>query len=596
MDNQRNIFLAFVLSILLMLGWYTAMDYFYPQPAQQVAAEKVAAERVEAAPKAASSTTKHTREGGLTDPTLIAEEEKDLETALAAPQRVSIDAPELAGSINLVGARVDDLTLKTHRQTVKKDSGPVRIFSPQGTPAEHFAQFGWVGEGVKLPGPRTLWTADGARLTQDSPVTLSWDNGEGQRFTIRLTVDDKYMLTAEQTVANAGTGPVVVEPFALINRTSQTASQDTWNVHSGPIAEADGGVQFGPNYDDLDDTNRQSIEGNADWIGFTDIYWLSALIPQDGEKVNADFRAQGNSLYRADAIYQPVNVAAGRQVSRSTRLFAGAKESDVLDAYEAQGVINFGKAIDWGWFGIIARPIWWLLTHLFGLVGNFGLAIILLTVIIRGLMFPIAQKQFASMAAMKAIQPKMKAIQERYSDDKQKQQQEIMALYKKEGVNPLAGCLPILIQIPIFFALYKTLLLSIEMRHQPFYLWIKDLSAPDPAKILNLFGLLPFDPPSFLGIGILAVLLGVTMWLTFRLNPSAMDPVQQQVFSLMPWFLMFVMAPFAAGLLLYWVTSNILTLAQQTYLYSRHPQLRAANEKQKADVATVKARDEKRKG
>ncbi len=470
------------------------------------------------------------------------------------------------------------------------------MFSPQGTPAEHFAQFGWVGEGVKLPGPRTLWSTDGGKLTQDSPVTLSWGNGEGQSFTIRLTVDEKYMLTAEQTIANTGEGSVVVEPFALINRTSRTASQDTWNVHSGPIAEADGAVQFGPNYDDLAETGTQAIEGSADWIGFTDIFWLSALIPQDGQQVRADFRSQGSELYRADAIYQPVTVPAGKQVSRTTRLFAGAKESDVLNAYESQGVANFGNSIDWGWFGIIARPIWWLLTHLFGLVGNFGLAIILLTVIIRGLMFPIAQKQFASMAAMKAIQPKMKALQERYKDDKQKQQQEIMALYKKENVNPLAGCLPILIQIPIFFALYKTLLLSIEMRHQPFYLWIKDLSAPDPAKILNLFGMLPFDPPSFLGIGVLAVLLGVTMWLTFRLNPSAMDPVQQQIFSIMPWMLMFVMAPFAAGLLLYWVTSNILTLAQQTYLYSRHPQLRAANEKQKTDIATVKARDEKRKG
>ena len=591
MDNQRNVILAAVLCILLIFGWDAAMRYIYPQPA-----EPVAAEQADAAPQASTSSAKHTREGGLSDPTLIAEEKRDLKSALAAPQRVSIDAPELAGSINLVGARVDDLTLRTHRQTVKKDSGPVRIFSPQGTPAEHFAQFGWVGEGVKLPDPRTLWTANGAKLTQDSPVTLSWDNGEGQRFLIKLSVDEKYMLTAEQTIANTGTGSVVVEPFALINRTSKTASQDTWNVHSGPIADVNGAVDFDLDYDTLAEDGTSPIDGSTEWIGFTDIYWLSALIPQEGQRLNAAFRAQGNELYRADTIYAPVTVAAGKQVSRTTRLFAGAKESNVLRDYEAQGIVNFGKSIDWGWFEIIAWPIWWLLTKLFGLVGNFGLAIILLTVIIRGLMFPIAQKQFASMAAMKAIQPKMKAIQERYSDDKQKQQQEIMALYKKEGVNPLAGCLPILIQIPIFFALYKTLLLSIEMRHQPFYLWIRDLSAPDPAKILNLFGLLPFDPPSFLGIGILAVLLGVTMWLTFRLNPTAMDPVQQQIFSIMPWMLMFVMAPFAAGLLLYWVTSNILTLAQQTYLYSQHPQLKAASEKQKTDIAAVKARDEKRKG
>ena len=591
MDNQRNVILAAVLCILLIFGWDAAMRYFFPQPDVPAPTEQV-----DAAPAVSNGTTVHTRDGGLTDPALIAEEKKDLKSALATPQRVAIDAAEVAGSINLVGARVDDLTLKTHRQTVEKDSGPVRIFSPQGTPAEHFAQFGWVGEGVKLPDPRSLWVADGSKLTQDTPVTLSWDNGEGQRFSIKLSVDDKYMLTAEQTVANTGTGPVVVEPFALINRTSKTASQDTWNVHSGPIADVNGAVDFDLDYDTLTEERISTIDGSTEWIGFTDIYWLSALIPQEGQKLSAAFRSQGNELFRADAIYQPVTVAAGMQVSRSTRLFAGAKESGVLTTYENQGIVNFGKSIDWGWFEIIAWPIWWLLTHLFGLVGNFGVAIILLTVIIRGLMFPIAQKQFASMAAMKAIQPKMKAIQERYSDDKQKQQQEIMALYKKEGVNPLAGCLPILIQIPIFFALYKTLLLSIEMRHQPFYLWIKDLSAPDPAKILNLFGLLPFDPPSFLGIGILAVLLGVTMWLTFRLNPTAMDPIQQQVFSIMPWMLMFVMAPFAAGLLLYWVTSNILTLAQQSYLYSQHPQLKAASEKQKSDAAVVKARDEKRKG
>lgn len=596
MDNQRNILLAVVLSGLLILGWDAAMRFFYPQ-----ASLAGGTEQSEPAPSAAADPAaaevpmgKRTREGGLTDPALIAEEAKDLDTALAQPNRIGIDAPELAGSVNLVGARIDDLVLKTHRQTVEKDSGPVRLFSPQGTPAQHFAQFGWVGQGVKLPDARSLWRADGTRLSRTSPVTLAWDNGQGQRFTIRLSVDDRYMITAQQTVANTADGPIVVQPFALVNRTSKTASQDTWNVHSGPIADADGAVQFGPNYDDLADAGTQSITGATDWIGFTDIYWLSAIIPQDGQKVQADFRSLGKDLFRADAVYDPVTVAAGKQVTRSTRLFAGAKESDVLRGYEAQGVANFGKSIDWGWFEIIAWPIWWLLTRLFGLVGNFGVAIILLTVIIRGLMFPIAQKQFASMAAMKAIQPKMKALQERYADDKQKQQQEIMALYKKEGVNPLAGCLPILIQIPIFFALYKTLLLSIDMRHQPFILWIRDLSAPDPLKILNLFGLLPFDPPSFLGIGILAVLLGVTMWLTFRLNPTAMDPVQQQIFSIMPWFLMFIMAPFAAGLLLYWVTSNLLTLAQQSYLYSRHPQLRAASEKQKTDVATVKARDKKR--
>jgi YidC/Oxa1 family membrane protein insertase len=295
-------------------------------------------------------------------------------------------------------------------------------------------------------------------------------------------------------------------------------------------------------------------------------------------------------------MYNPVTIPAGHQVTRTTRLFAGAKESKVLTAYSEAGIVGFDNAIDWGWFGIVEKPILWLLKTLYGLVGNFGVAIILLTLIVRGAMFPVAQKQFASMAAMKAIQPKMKAIQERYKDDKPKQQQEVMALYKQEGVNPLAGCLPLLLQVPIFFGLYKVLMLSIDMRHKPFALWIHDLSAPDPAQILNLFGLLPFTPPSFLGIGILAVLLGITMYLTFRLNPSAMDPTQQQMFAIMPWIMMFVMAGFASGLLIYWITSNLLTLAQQQYLYSRHPQLRAQADKDKQDQQRSSAREKKARG
>jgi len=601
LQNQRNLLLAVLLSGLLLLGWDLVMSRFFPQPEHAAQTQADASPVIDSgdaaspAPEASPATKKNprNREGGLTDPRDIALEVADLKTELVSPKRVKIDAPEVLGSINLVGARIDDITLKTHRQTVELDSGPVRIYSPQGTPAQHFAQFGWVGEGVKVPDARTLWQADGNKLTQETPVTLSWDNGEGQTFSIRFAIDARYMITADQTVANTGDGPVVARPFALINRTSKTASSDLWNVHSGPIGAFGDSVSYDPDYDDLADQGRVSIDGKPHWLGFTDTYWLSALIP--GDAVDADFRSLGNDDFRADAIYAPVTVAAGKQVTTSTRLFVGAKESVVLDQYQDAGIEKLGLAIDWGWFRWFEKPILWLLRQLFDFAGNFGVAIILLTVIIRGLMFPIAQKQFASMAAMKAIQPKMKAIQERYKDDKPKQQQEIMALYKSEGVNPLAGCLPILIQIPIFFALYKVLMLAIEMRHQPFILWIKDLSAPDPAHILNLFGLLPFTPPAFLGIGVLAVLLGVTMWLTFRLNPTAMDPVQQQIFSIMPWMLMFVMAPFAAGLLLYWVTSNILTLAQQTYLYSRHPQLRAAADKQKSDQAMVAARDKAKK-
>jgi len=334
-------------------------------------------------------------------------------------------------------------------------------------------------------------------------------------------------------------------------------------------------------------------EGTADWLGFTDVYWMSTLIPAAPGRsgTTSDFRSLGNGIYRADLIYDTAVVPAGKQVTTTTRLFAGAKESAVLDRYEDGGITNFGLAIDWGWFRWFEKPIFMLLVALFKAVGNFGVAIILLTLIVRGVMFPIAQRQFASMAAMRAIQPKMKALQDRYKDDRQKQQEEVMKLYKQEGVNPLAGCLPIFLQIPIFFALYKTLLVAIEMRHEPFILWIKDLSAPDPLHILNLFGLLPFTPPSFLAIGVLAVLLGITMWMQFKLNPAQMDPMQQQIFAIMPWIMMFIMAPFAAGLLIYWITSNILTIAQQKYLYSKHPQLKAQAEKDAEGAKRARERD-----
>ncbi|PEQ14489.1 membrane protein insertase YidC [Novosphingobium sp. PC22D] len=590
MDNQRNIILAVLLTALVLFGWDAAVGYFYPQADTPTKVEE------QGGADEAVSPTKPTREGGLRTESDIALERRDLKQALATGGRVPVQAPGLSGSINLTGAVIDDLVINRYRETVEKDSGPVRIFSPQGTPAQQFAQFGWVGEGVALPNAGTVWQAsEGAKLTPSTPVTLTWRNPTGQVFTITLAIDENYLITARQTLGNAGSGAVAVQPFALINRTDRTASLDTWNVHSGPIGAFDGSVSFGPDYDDLTDDGTVAEPGRANWAGFTDVYWMSAIAPVDA-KASGTFRSLGNNLFRADLVYDTVVVQPRQQASRTTRLFAGAKEHDLLDRYEEAGITNFGLAIDWGWFRWFEKPIFWVLISLFKLVGNFGVAIILLTVLVRGIMFPIAQRGFASMAAMRAIQPKMKALQERHKDDKQKQQQEIMKLYKEEGVNPLAGCLPMLLQIPVFFALYKTLILAIEMRHQPFVLWIKDLSAPDPLHILNLFGLLPFDPPSFLGIGVLALLLGITMFLQFKLNPAQMDPMQQQMFMIMPWFMMFIMAPFAAGLLLYWITSNLLTIAQQKYLYSRHPQLKAMAEKEAADKKRAAERDAAAKG
>ena len=562
LDNNRNLILAVVLSALLLFGWNFAMERFYPEP--------------EVDPAVAAAT-----DGGETvagsvddDDAVSAGEVMALEDALAASERVVIDAPEIMGSINLAGARIDDIELKTHRQTVEPDSGPVQLMAPRNTEGQHFARFSWEGDGIATPDARTVWTAEGDRLTQETPVTLTWDNGQGQVFSQTLSIDDKYMLTIEQSVTNNGEGTISLAPRGLINRSSRLADPSNFNVHSGPVAYHDESVDFGWDYDEVDEEGSDvDLDGQVGWLGFTDIYWMTALIPEEGVN-RAWFSSLGNDQYAAVVLYDQVNVPAGATASRTTRLFAGAKESSVLDDYEAQGVTKFGLAIDWGWFRFIAWPMWQVLIWLFGLVGNFGLAIICLTLIVRLLMFPVAQKQFKSMAQMRAVQPKMKALQERYKDDKAQLQQEMAKLYKEEKVNPLAGCLPIFIQIPIFFGLYKSLRLAIEMRHEPFFGWIRDLSAPDTATILNLFGYLDFTPEGMLGIGVLAVLLGFTMWLQFKLNPAAMDPMQQQIFMLMPWVLMFVMAPFAAGLLIYWISNNLLTLAQQKYLYSRNPQLR----------------------
>ncbi|MES2494055.1 MAG: membrane protein insertase YidC [Pseudomonadota bacterium] len=591
MDNQRNLIMAVLLTILVIFGWESAMRYFYPEAQRAPVAEQSASAAADPA-----RSDKPTPEGGLTNPADIALEARDLATALNPAGRVSIAAPGLSGSISLTGALLDDLVTNRHTANSDRNSGPARIFSPVGTPAQHYAQFGWTadaaaGAGVGLPNARTVWTAPaGARLTPGTPVTLTWNNGAGQTFAIEFGIDSDYLVTAKQTVANAGAAPVRLKPIIQLNRTDKTASVDTWTLHTGPFGAFDGAVSFGPDYDDLLAAGTMQNTGKPTWLGFTDIYWMSGLIPDSGVQ-GSDFRALGRGVYLANVFYPAEDIAPGQVRSHTTRVFAGAKESGVLDRYEDAGITNFGKSIDWGWFFWFEKPIFWLLMALFKAVDNFGVAIILLTAIVRGIMFPVAQRGFASMAAMRAVQPKMKALQDRYKDDKPKLQEETMKLYRAEGVNPLAGCLPILLQIPVFFALYKVLTLAVEMRHQPFVLWIKDLSAPDPLHFLNLFGLLPFTPPSFLGIGLLALLLGVTMWLQFKLNPASPDPIQQQIFAVMPWLMMFVMAPFAAGLLIYWITSNVLTIAQQKYLYAKHPQLKAMVDKERADVALASKRD-----
>jgi YidC/Oxa1 family membrane protein insertase len=579
LEDRRNLILAIALTALILFGWPYIADKFFPLPKPAVSAGGVTANK---APAGASSP----------DAPLGANAGKavtPLAQALVSGPRVLIETPKLKGSINLEGARIDDLLLLAHRTALAKTAPPVRLFAPSGTKNAYFARFGWVGTGVNAPDEKSVWTPSAQKLTPSTPVTLSWTNAEAQKFEILLSIDADYMITAQQKFTNTGATSVQVAPFGLVSRNGASPDVDTWNIHVGPMGVFNDVADYDWDYDDVAaaPNGEQAFKTTGGWIGFTDQYWLAALIPDQKTPTDTKFRSSGG-IYQSQMVASTQSaVAAGQTLATTSRLFAGAKEVVVLDNYtDKLGIQKLDYAIDWGWFLIIEKAFFKVLHFLFGYFGNFGLAILGLTLIVRLFMFPIAQKQFASMAQMRVVQPKMKAIQERFKDDKPRQQQEIMKLYKDEKVNPLAGCLPIFLQMPIFFGLYKLLSLSIEMRHQPFFGWMKDLSAPDPV----FFGLFPnLGLPAFLAIGILPILLGLTMWMMQRLNPQPMDPVQQQVFAIMPWMMVFLFAPLAAGLQLYYVFSNIISIAQQSWLYSRHPILKQQMANDSAEKAKASA-------
>ena len=556
MNDSKNLILAVVLSAIVLLGWTWAANKYFPTsnpPSTKVEAGKQQPVNEPQAQPSASATPKVTQSVAM---------------ALGSGERVAIRSPSLSGSINLKGAQIDDLLLLNQKQTIARDSPPVRLLSPLGAPGAYIAQFGWTVSGGQAPALDAVWTADRQVLSPGQPLTLSTQTADGTRYQIKIAVDDGYLFTIQQSVTNAGGQPLNIRPIGLVSRAAKSADLSTWTNHVGPIGLFDGKANYSVNWKDLDQGGAEIFNNSNGWLGFTDKYWLTALVPQAG--MNGEFRRSPSGGYQADYALAPVAVAPGQTVTTQTRLFAGAKEKVWLDRYEDAGITKLSKSIDWGWFEFFMRPIFDLLMFLFHTVGNFGVAIICLTLIVRAVMFPIAHKQFQSMAAMRKIQPKMKALQERFKDDKQRQQQEILKLYQAEKINPAAGCLPILLQIPVFYALYKVLLVSVEMRHQPFVGWIKDLSAADPLTPVNLFGLLHFTPPAMLAIGVLPILVGATQWLSMKLNPQPMDPAQAQVFAIMPWFLVFIMAPFAAGLQLYWITNNVLTMTQQWWLYRKY--------------------------
>jgi YidC/Oxa1 family membrane protein insertase len=580
LEDKRNIIVAVLLTGLILFGWPFVSAQFFPQPAPVT--------------KSSAGTTPAT--GTATPDAAIGSaaapaKKIALGDALKSTARVLVETPKLRGSINLEGAKIDDLLLLAHRTELPKDSPPVRLFSPSGTKDAYFARFGWVGTGVTVPDDKTVWTPSATTLTPTTPVTLSWTNEAAQKFEIVLSIDKDYMISAEQRFTNGAATAVQVAASGLITRSGISKDHDTWNIHVGPMGVFNDVANYEWDYDDVAGAPKgeTAFKTMGGWAGFTDKYWLAALIPDQKSATNVKFISKDGYNWAQMTQATQSAVAPGASIKQTSRLFAGAKEVEVLDNYvDNLGVQKLDYAIDWGWFRVIEKAFFKVLHFLFGYFGNFGLAIIGLTFVVRLFMFPIAQRQFSSMAQMRVVQPKMKAVQERWKDDKPRQQQEIMKLYKDEKVNPLAGCLPILLQIPIFFALYKLLMLTIEMRHQPFALWLKDLSVPDPSTAM-LFESIGISLPHFLAIGVLPILLGITMWMMQKLNPQPMDEVQKQVFAIMPWMMMFMFASLASGLQLYYVVSNILTILQQKWLYSRHPILKQQAAQDDADKAIANA-------
>ena len=608
MSEHKNTILAVVLSLLVIVGW----QYFigYPQmerqrqESQQQAQQQAQLKPSQpqpgsnqpatqpATPNAAQPATPEVPGTPKSGAPSAQAQAASRETVIASSPRIAIETPRLGGSIDLKGGRIDDLTLTQFREETDPNSPPIVLFSPSGAPAAFYAEFGWVpaaGSIAPMPGPETLWKQQGAgTLGAGHPVTLIYDNGQGLVFTRTIAVDDHYLFTIKDEVANNSGNPVTLFPYALISRHGTPQVQGYYILFEGLIGVmGDQGLQEEA-YKKIEDKKSVTWDVTNAWLGITDKYWAATLLPDTDAKVRARFSAgEAGELktYQTDYLLQPQTIAPGATGSANARLFAGAKEVSVVGIdfpfgpggyNQALHLNHFDLLIDWGWFYFITKPMFLALDFFFHLVGNFGIAILIVTVLVKILFFPLANKSYASMAKMKAVQPQMAMIKERYADDRVKQQQAMMELYKKEQINPVAGCLPMVIQIPVFFSLYKVLFVTIEMRHAPFYGWIHDLSAGDPTNIFNLFGLLPFDPSGlpmlggYLALGAWPAIMGVTMWVQMKLNPAPPDPTQQIIFSWMPLIFTFMLAKFPAGLVIYWAWNNTLSVIQQSVIMHRN--------------------------
>jgi YidC/Oxa1 family membrane protein insertase len=610
MNDQKNTIIAIVLSAIVLIGW----EYFYALPQKQRQEElqrQAQTTQVQPAPQAtpgqgapgqASPGSAPGIPGGIpgaapkipsAPDASAAGEQKSRETIITSTARIPIETPRINGSIALKGGRIDDVSLAQYRETVDPSSPAIVLLSPSGSPHPFYAEFGWyapAGANVKVPGPDTLWSEVGTgSLRPGQPVTLSYHNGEGLEFRRTISVDDKYLFTLKDEVVNSGTAAATLYPYALVSRHGTPQTSGYYILHEGMIGVMgdQGEQQF--TYKAMEDKKQQQFSVTNAWMGITDKYWAAALLPDTGAHVQAEFRADtvgATKTYQTGYLLDRQVIAPGATGSASARLFAGAKEVAVVGinfplaevgGYNKQLDLNkFDLLIDWGWFYFITKPLFLLMDLIFRWTGNFGVAILAVTVLLKGLFFPLANKSYASMAKMKAVQPQMQALRERFPDDKVKQQQELMELYRREKINPVAGCLPIVIQIPVFFALYKVLFVTIEMRHAPFFGWIRDLSAPDPTNVFNLFGLLPFDPAhlplvgGFLVLGVWPLIMGVTMWFQMKLNPAPPDPAQKIMFDWMPVIFTFMLASFSSGLVIYWAWNNTLSVIQQSIIMRRN--------------------------
>jgi YidC/Oxa1 family membrane protein insertase len=588
MNEHKNTILAIVLSLIVVVGW----EYFFARPEMQQAQQQQQQQTQPGGNGTTQPTSPQTTTPQMPNAPSAQPPTKTAAEVIAGSPRVAINTPTMVGSIDLKGARFDNLSLTQYRETIDPKSPPIVLLSPSGAPEAYYAEFGWVsasGTSEPIPGPDTIWKQQGSgALSTDHPVTLTYDNGHGLIFTRTISVDRNFLFGIKDEVQNKGGTPVTLYSYGLVSRHGTPKVLGYYFLHEGPIGVmGDQGLQE-PSYKDIADKTSVTWNVTNAWLGFTDKYWAAVLLPDTSAKVQTRFSASktgDEEDYQADYLGEPQTIAPGASTSTDTRLFAGAKQVSLVGIdfpfgpggyNQALQLNHFDLLIDWGWFYFITKPMFLALDFFFHLVGNFGISILIVTLLVKILFFPLANKSYASMAKMKAVQPQMAMIKERYADDKMKQQQAMMELYKKEQINPVAGCLPMVIQIPVFWSLYKVLFITIEMRHAPFYGWVHDLSSADPTNIFTLGGLIPFDPTvlpligSYMHLGFWPAIMGVTMWVQMKLNPAQPDPTQQMIFNWMPLIFTFMLAGFPAGLVIYWAWNNSLSVLQQSVIMHRN--------------------------